>query len=95
MLTQARDTYTVCMEQLKYVMNIGNEQVNHHVQQADALKDDPTKQTKYQTQWTKADEFHRSLVKINKVIREMHSLSDLNILESFTQPDFLETPSSE
>jgi len=83
------------VEQLKYVMSIGYEQVNHHVKQAEALKGDPTKQAEYQAQWTKADELHRSLVKINKVLREMHSSSGLNILESFTQPDFLETPSSE
>ena len=95
MLTQARDTFEVCMEQLKYVMNIGAGQVYHHVKPAEALKDDPTKQTEYQAQWTKADELHRSLVKINKVLREMHSSSGLYFLESFTQPDFLETPSSE
>jgi len=95
MLTQARDTFKVCLEQLKYVMNIGTEQVYHHVKQAEALKDDPEKQTEYQAQWTKADEIHRSLVKINKVFREMHSSSGLTILESFTQPGFLETPSSE
>ena len=94
MLTQARGTFEVCMEQLKYVMNIGTEQVYHHVKQAEALKDDPEKQTEYQAQWTKADEIHRSLVKINKVFREMHSSSGLTILESFTQPGFLETPSS-
>ena len=80
MLTQARDTFKVCMEQLKYVMNIGTEQVNHHAQQAEALKDDPTQQTEYQAQWTKADELHRSLSKINKVIREMHSSSGLYFL---------------
>jgi len=80
MLAQARDTFEVCMEQLKYVMNIGNEQVNHYAQQAEALKDDPTQQTEYQAQWTKADELHRSLSKINKVIREMHSSSGLYFL---------------
>jgi len=50
MLTQARDTFEVCMEQLKYVMNIGAGQVYHHVKPAEALKDDPTKQTEYQAQ---------------------------------------------
>jgi len=95
MLTQARDTYAVCMEQLKYVMNIGNEQVYHHVKQAEALKDDPEKQTEYQAQWTKADEIYRSLSKINKVILWMRNTNTLSILESFTQPGFLETPSSE
>jgi len=45
MLTQARGTYELCMEQLKYVMNIGTGQVYNHVKQAEALKDDPTKQT--------------------------------------------------
>jgi len=89
MLDQARDTFEVCVEQLKYVMNIANEQQQRYVKQAEALKDDPTKQTEYQAQWTKADEIHRSLVKINQVIRYG------NILESFTQPGFLETPSSE
>ena len=95
MLAQARDTYEVCMEKLKYVMNIGAGQVNLYAQQAEALKDDPAKQTEYQAQGTKADELHRSLEKINNVIREMHSSSGLNILESFTHPGFLETPSSE
>jgi len=95
MLTQARNTFEVCMEQLKYVMNIGTEQVNLHVKQAEALKDDPEKQTEYQAQWTKADKIHRSLSKIDKVFREMLISSSLFILESFTQPGFLETPSSE
>jgi len=95
MLTQARDTFKVCLEQLKYVMYIGYKQKHHHVKQAEALKDDPEKQTEYQAQWTKADEIYRGLVKIHKVILWMRNTKCLTILESFTQPGFLETPSSE
>jgi len=97
MVKQARDTYAVCMEQLKYVMNIGNDLQQHHVKRAEAMKDDPEKQCPYQAQWSKADELHRSLVKINKVIREMHSTVKYvdDIFKSVTHPAYQMILSSE